>query len=342
MRIHEIEQNKRIQHLLAMTKPVKQEVTYLTDYTPKSITHDTIVGGGVQSMADKILKVKSKQQGQGQGQQPSALAVQDTDIQNELKFKDEKIELMQKQIDNLRKQLLEQDKIHRSEVKAYAEDRKLRENDIRHREEEHRSALNTIVQGVRDLENRYARTTKDLLECRQHLALQQRQYNEKLAEKEHEAAKLRHELNIARDGIQRRTTEDMENMRNKQQQAEADLEILKNQYDTAQQLYEKRIAYLTDRLNTLKQKYDTLYERRQLEYEGFSTDYRQIRERVRQLESVIVAIKSQIQPYIDEHHHRHPQYDDRLSNKFLEIDDEFQELLKALSVVAQRLQLATT
>jgi hypothetical protein len=90
------------------------------------------------------------------------------------------------------------------------------------------------------------------------------------------------------------------------------LEIIKNQYDTAQQLYEKLIAYLTDIMNTLKQKYDTLYERRQLEYEGFSTDYRQIRERVRQLESVIVAIKSQVQPYIDEHHHRHPQYDDRL------------------------------
>ena len=363
LNIHNIESNKRIQHLLAMTAPVQNETTYFvaskplmnmqphptnrhaiqqshnnnsTSTTQHASAHSNSTPhqhyGPHSNTADnrQSRTVTSSDYPQHQSHdttQQQQLADHTTALNDTIK--------------SLRKQLKQQDKLHKQELQAYIEDRTLRENDIKYRESQHQQQLSATINGVKSVEDKYRNIVRELLQYKANTNQQIRLLNEQIAALQSDNSKLRHDIALTRSNKKLTDDHTIIQQRNKISQAEEDLGIIKQQYQMSQQLYDKRINYLTDRLHTVTQKYNVLYERRNLEFEGFNTDYKQIRERLRQLENILVAVRSNIQPQSNLNSDT-IQLSDELSNQFISIDTQFQQLLQHLQTVSQRLQLATT
>lgn len=79
--------------------------------------------------------------------------------------------------------------------------------------------------------------------------------------------------------------------RNQALGSEEDLAIIKGQYEAAHMLYEKRIKYLESKLAAAAEKHKALQQRRKLEMEGYQTDVKASRERLRALERAVGTTK---------------------------------------------------
>lgn len=92
-----------------------------------------------------------------------------------------------------------------------------------------------------------------------------------------------------RRAAQQQSEEYASQFRRQAKEREEDLIVLKEQYGTMQAEYERRTESLHDKLRKMQARYKALQQRRNLEFEGFTNDFRSLRQLARRLEVVLTS-----------------------------------------------------
>jgi len=315
MKVQEIEDRKRIQHLLALTNPTHQEVTYFKDVVPDTLArrfpHKTV------QPVDKPIKFTHDLQGRPIRPHTAAVArksskssayasydqhyAENPPILRTVYLPSESADSLRMIIDSLRNQLQEQARLHSDRVSALLEDRRIREEESRLRDAHQKDKLEALLRELQEQSALHRDTTRDYLQLRRKAKDNERQWTEELdrlrqqtnqAQAEAEAAK---QLQVDQSGaIRAQAQADAEDyaqrFRKQAMDREEDLLIVKEQYAAAQRLYENKINELSRRLKALQSKHKSLTQRRQGEITGFLADTKVLRRQVRNLEKVLVHI----------------------------------------------------
>lgn len=173
------------------------------------------------------------------------------------------------------------------------------------REAEHKEMLDQLNGNVTGLQQDLANlmavhkaTTKDYLDLRHELLQKEKALREECARLSAEILaakriidKQKKEWDLREANLQKESEMFVNMFRNQALGSEEDLAIVKGQYEAAHQLYEKRIKHLEARLSTSTQKLKQCEERRRMEMEGYATDVKGCKNRLRDLERVISTMR---------------------------------------------------
>jgi len=125
LRVRELEDRKRIQHLLALTQPVGQEVTYFRSAKPEKVHRNAPVSA--ESHENRPLS--------------SSRLSQEPHVLRTIYMPSENVDALKSIIDSLRTQLIEQDKLHQDRYRALMEDRCIKAIEQAQRDEKHQKAI---------------------------------------------------------------------------------------------------------------------------------------------------------------------------------------------------------
>lgn len=320
LKIQELEDRQRLEHLLALTQPINQEVTYFRECRPEKLSRNypgarddiyagqkdmstieaaldsprrqvlntsgqavpisnnsnlSMLSGGNQSQfgntsmrASTARKtggaaVSARRAGAGgAGGKGGAAALRP--VVRTIYLPNENIDILKQIIASLRSQLTEQHTLFEQRIQALQEDRAIREQEtaeVQRKAHGHIQELAAELKAVNDLNKM---TTRDYLELRHAAQLNERKLKERASVLSQQQVDLAKHLKDVEGKAARNETElATENaqyvsmFRQQTAATEEDLAIMKAQYATTQDLYEKRIRYLEGRIATLKQKSDT-------------------------------------------------------------------------------------
>jgi hypothetical protein len=198
-------------------------------------------------------------------------------------------------IQSLRRQLEEQQELHDQRCQALLEDRLIKEAEHKERVEDLRAQMKSQEKDVEKVNELYQLTTRDYLVQRHESQATETRLREQLAAADVQYARVQSEMQQQSHKSQKdansmasETQEYISRFREQTFTSQEDLNVVRDQYSAANDLYEKRLRYLEDRLSQYKNKYGTLENRRRLENEGWNRDVRTMQGRIRQLEKVFM------------------------------------------------------
>lgn len=311
LKIRDVENQKRIQHLLAIAGPAASEVSYFhRDPPAKIIIPQKLPKPNFPNEpAEKPISKCKTQQGSGKGKN----TLEDREAKDH--------QTLCLQIEALQAQLEEQTRLSRDQINSLLDDRQIlrEEADLSHQRDQDR--IQRLELKMKDSQTMLYQSTKDMLT----LKLQHRnKEKEWMAEKD----RLLQELDIARDQLSTRNPDNMQsNARSQraflvdyeaQQQMEAELQTLNSQLEQAAKLadmyreqciqaedqlarvreetdvhkdvFKERTDKMAQRLQLMTQKYQALEKRRDSEVEGFKNDIKLLRKRLKDVEKQLYKV----------------------------------------------------
>ena len=298
LKLQEVEDRRRIQHLLQLMNPSEQEVTFSRDAPPETIALYP------KSTAQSDLKQREAQQKQrgpaphypasGGGktsqhpphvQQPPQASDR---VMRTVFLPAANTESLILKIESLQAQLNEQRKFSNERIAALLEDRRIRDAD----ESVQREASE---KKARELGERLARTEDLLQKATKDYILQRREAQNAHAELHEEEARLAMELEklgkerkqmkeaaeqAAADAKAKAEAEAeayIAQFRDQLKRREDDIHSLESVHSAVAAQYERRINELEGQLRTLRKKHKELEHRRALDLEGFTADVTTLR-----------------------------------------------------------------
>jgi len=212
----------------------------------------------------------------------------------------ESVETLLKVVQVLRTQLQEQSELHEQRQQAATEDRLI--NQTEHAEALARAAQNNneLMAEHTRLQDLHRATTKDYMLLRHASQATERMLRERLAEAAQNEQRVQDDFSRVLEEKRRKqqmlaqeSDEFVDLLRQQTLRSDEDLNVVKSQYSAAQELYERRIRYLEERVATGKNKYEVLEQRRAREIEGFESELNLLRQRVRQQEKQLAGARLQ-------------------------------------------------
>ena len=197
-------------------------------------------------------------------------------------------------VKSLKLQLVEQTKIAVDQKQAFAEDRRIRE-------EEYALNLRTSREKVAELEKMLEKqqetnssTMKEYFQMRFTFKQNEALCQENLAkissledqiERNAQAFELRQskEVELARSSAQQEVHEYLDRFRKQIVDREESMFMLKEQYEATQKMYESKIKYWSDEYESLMKKHQSLSRRYKRDVEGFCSEISLIRKSVKNL-----------------------------------------------------------
>jgi len=325
LRIQELEDRKRIQHLLALTQPMSQEVTYFRDCRPGKVTRSYVVADkkGAEeanppaphremdaNMRRQVIEdARNRIAGTTASSSPASTTTSVVpasarprsaggNVVRTIYMPNESVDVLKLIIKSLRTQLDETAALAEQKLRALTEDRLIRETETREREEQHKRVVSQLREELDALVELHHATTRDYLDLRQESQKQEKMLRE-------ECVRLTAEAHAARRALAKALEEEKQRDLRRQKESEIfvhlfrkqalgseeDLAIIKGQYEAAHELYEKRIKHLEARLAQTTAKLKACEEKRRLDREGFQSDIRALRTRLRDLERVLTGLR---------------------------------------------------
>eukprot|EP00466_Bigelowiella_natans_P003307 jgi/Bigna1/90505/estExt_fgenesh1_pg.C_720035 len=297
LRIQEDEDRKRIQHLLALTKPVQQEVTFFRDRVPKRMAR---LFQGRPPEKKETISSRGSRPPPGFGPMP-----RDPPVLRTVVFPNDKTRSLEATIESLEAELREREKFESERRAAEAEQRELEREqcdmEIRRKEEE---VLKADAK-TKEMERLYRSTIKDLLKLRHEVGTERRVLREEKAtmrqamkrvtkqskkiQERHEQTKRRH-----REHIEEEKKKGQEKVFEDLTAAHDEILILRDQYEAAQKLWRARVEHLEGLLK--KEKSKRLYAERKarLDREGYGSECRLLRQETRGLERQVTDARMAI------------------------------------------------
>ena len=302
LKIRELEDRKRIQHLLALTQPVQSEVTYFPD---KKVL--------VEQHRKKTSKSPSVLSGRGPGgHKKSQEEKQESDPSQE-------VESLALTIQSFQAQLEEQTRLAKEQLDAFMEDRRVRTEEHTLREERDASKIASLTDRLHELQDMLYDSTKDYLELKYEVRAKERQW---MVEKDNllqELDQLKEELKVNGEDSQvldqtemglglvdtrRQNQLVVRQLRNQMQQSqkladmyreqcvqmEEELCRVREECEVSKQIFRERTEHLTKRLGLMNTRYQGLDKRRGLEVEGFKNDIKLLKQRLRDVEKQLYKV----------------------------------------------------
>lgn len=282
LKIQEVEDRRKIQHLLSLVEPVMQDVTYIRDGAPETMTlHAHARATTTSAPASRSVRAAapapagSAGGAGGTGERPRVLRT--------VYLPNEKVDSLLLTIESLRAQMQQSEQLARERVAALLEDRRLRMEEERARRSVEAEKLQESELTVERLQALLHKYTKDYLALK-HDALQtqrveretiealrvdNRQIKEQMAA---ERASAEVEVHAVSTSAKQSSEQYVNLFRQQVCDTERTMGLLKDRHSGLQQALVMRVKELEEVASRTKQQYKQLEERRRLEAEGFRSE----------------------------------------------------------------------
>ncbi|XP_028616972.1 coiled-coil domain-containing protein 77 isoform X2 [Grammomys surdaster] len=302
LRIRELEDKKKIQNLLALVGPDTGEVTYFHKEPPHkvSILQKTIQAVDVcEPSASKADSGISKRR------------VRIKDKEDIAERYQREIETLLLQVEALQAQLGEQTKLSREQVEGLMEDRRIQIEEIQVQHQRHQEKIKELTKSLHHTQELLYESTKDFLQLKfenqnkekvwmlekDHLLSKIKQCRVQCKKKEDKLGKvvpILHESHHAQNeyikSLKDKLTQEKKLSNMYQEQCislEEELARIREEEGVRREIFKDRSNKMGKRLQIMTKRYQALEHRRVLEVEGFKTDIKVLRQKLRELEQML-------------------------------------------------------
>uniref|UniRef100_A0A663N689 Coiled-coil domain containing 77 n=1 Tax=Athene cunicularia TaxID=194338 RepID=A0A663N689_ATHCN len=279
LKIRELEDRKKIQHLLALMGTDKGEVTYFHTEPPHK--------------ASSILKGKKPESPERYQRDNQALLLQ--------------VEALQAQIE-------EQTRLSKEQVEALLEDRRIHMEEAQVQHQRDKDKIKTITDKLHKTQNLLYESTRDFLQLKFDARANEKAW---MAEKDSLMRKLDKDMDQliisrepGREKKQRDTKKMLQSLQEQLQQEqrlssmyreqcvtlEGELARICEERDVGRELFKARSEKMGKRLKLMTQRYEALEKRRNMEVEGFKNDIKQLRQKLKDVEKQLFKVTLNIGP----------------------------------------------
>ncbi|XP_019329932.1 PREDICTED: coiled-coil domain-containing protein 77 [Aptenodytes forsteri] len=321
LKIRELEDRKKIQHLLALVGTDKGEITYFHKEPPHKVTvlqrpaksresherNDTSRTGTKRSTSKPAAK----------GEKPESPERYQRDNQTLLL-----------QVEALQAQIEEQTKLSKEQVEALLEDRRIHMEEAQVQHQRDQDKIKTITDKLRKTQNLLYESTRDFLQLKFDARANEKAW---MAEKDSLLRKLDKDLDqliISREPGREKQQRDTRKMlraddgawklhsreiKSLQEQLvqeqrlsnmyreqcvtlEGELARIREEGDVGRELFKERSEKMRKRLKLMTQRYEALEKRRNMEVEGFKNDIKQLQQKLKDVEKQLFKVTLNIGP----------------------------------------------
>ncbi|KAL7403082.1 hypothetical protein ABVT39_024126 [Epinephelus coioides] len=336
LKIRELEDRKKIQHLLALVGPDAGEITYFHREPPHKVT---VTQRNVESSLEEHLNLRptklrpaSTRKAESSRRTKSADGVNGESLEQ---YKNDNQTLLL-QVEALQAQMEEQTRLAKEQVESLLEDRRIKTEEAqaqRQRDEERITALTDKLQRTQNL---LYESTKDFLQLKFDTRTHEKSW---MVEKD----RLLRELDTCHNRlrktgsagaepgrtwqpssstapllrlqpeIQKTHKEELKAMQEDLKQAhrlaemyreqctamETELCQIREEGDVGREIFKERSDKMAKRLQLMTQRYEALEKRRAMEVEGFKTDLKNLRQKFKDVEKQLLKVTLNIGPNQD-------------------------------------------
>lgn len=320
LKIRELEDRKKIQHLLALVGTDVGEVTYFHKEPPHKVT---------------VLQRPAKSRDSHEGNDSSRTGTKRSTLKQagkgdihespERYQRDNQTLLLQ--VEALQAQIEEQTQLSKEQLQAFLEDRKIHMEEAQVQHQRDQDKIKTLTDKLNKTQSLLYESTRDFLQLKSDVRDSEKAW---MVEKEN----LLRKIDKDSDQLIRREAEKGKKQRDTKKVLQADREAgkphsrevktlqeelkkeqqLSNMYreqcitlesqlariceerDAGRELFEKRSEKMGKRLKLVTQRYEALEKRRNMEVEGFKNDIKQLRQKLKDVEKQLFKVTLNIGP----------------------------------------------
>jgi len=307
LRIQELDDRKKIQHLLTLTQPVNAETTYFIKEPPAKVLVQQHIPRTTAEGETFVLSGR----GPGGHKRP-----QNKIVKNQQDDDNVDKETLLLTVEALRAQLEEQTRLCKEQVETLLEDRRVKaeEADVQHQRDSDR--VKNLADKLQNTQELLYESTKDYLDLKYELRAKERTW---MKEKDKLLQQLDHykqQLDISagidpvlgmslsslpngrssrgnvshlKDQLQQ-TQQLADNYREQCVKLEEEVGRLREENDASKDLFKQRTDKATKRLGLMNTRYQNLEKRRAMEIEGYKNDIKMLRARLRDVEKQLYKV----------------------------------------------------
>ncbi|KFQ37751.1 Coiled-coil domain-containing protein 77, partial [Mesitornis unicolor] len=321
LKIRELQDRKKIQHLLALVETDKGEVTYFHKEPPHKASsiflpaksrepqeqNDTSLTGTKRSTSKPAAKGEKPESPERYRRDNQALLLQ--------------VEALQAQIE-------EQTRLSKEQLEALLEDRRIHMEEAQVQHQRDQDKIKTITDKLHKTQNLLHESTRDFLQLKFDARANEKAW---MAEKDILLRKLNKDLDqliISRqsgrkkkqrdnkkmvradDGASKIHSREIKSLQERLMQEqhlsnmyreqcvtlEGELARVREEGDVGRELFKERSEKLGKRLKLVTQRYEALEKRRNMEVEGFKNDVKQLRQKLKDVEEQLFKVTLNIGP----------------------------------------------
>ncbi|KAE8900422.1 hypothetical protein PF005_g2376 [Phytophthora fragariae] len=316
LKLQEQDDRQKIQHLLALTQPITEQVTFFRDCrpgtrttypsgrtsTPTTYPYPSTMHIGSEDMHER--KKKKQQQshfvvrGDGPSLKSISQSIPPSKVLRTVYMPNEQTAALTKTIENLQKQLESHQQLTETRIQALLDGFAEEKAKMLLNQQQLQEKSTHLEKQVEKTKRILTQTTKDYLVLRHKSQETERLAHEEIFQVKHKCEtlvtektklteKVREETQALREVVREEGNQTVLEFRNQALSRERDLHILKEQYAAMQEACTKRIQDLQVRLTKLRSRYRSLDKRRAMEMEGFTRDLAGLKRHLQKLEVIL-------------------------------------------------------
>ncbi|XP_023666230.1 coiled-coil domain-containing protein 77 isoform X3 [Paramormyrops kingsleyae] len=324
LKIRELEDRKKIQHLLALVGPDVGEITYFHQEPP----HRVIIPQ--KNIQPKIPdRRRAEKTAESRRKVPRCVTGTDTGVSCEQYKKDNQTLLLQ--VEALQAQMEEQTRLAKEQVETLQEDRRIHIEESQVQQQRDQDRIAALTEKLQRTQSFLYENTRDFLQLKfetrsrekgwmmekDRLLRQLDSCQEKLRE-HHGSQTLGYSapvLSTPTPELQSHQTQ-KEEIRALQEELkqthrlagmyreqcvglETELAQIREEGDAGREIFKERSDKMAKRLQTMTQRYEALEKRRAMEVEGFRTDIKQLRQKLKDVEKQLFRVTLNVGPNQD-------------------------------------------
>ncbi|NXC72715.1 CCD77 protein, partial [Anhinga anhinga] len=325
LKIRELEDRKKIQHLLALVGTDKGEVTYFHKEPPHKASSVTVLQRPAKSRESHERNDTSRTVGTKRSTSKPAARGEKPESPERYQRDNQTLLL---QVEALQAQIEEQTRLSKEQIEALLEDRRIHMEEAQVQHQRDQDKIKTITDKLRKTQNLLYESTRDFLQLKFDARANEKAW---MAEKDSLLRKLDKDLDqhiISREPGREKKQRDTKKMlraddgawklhsreiKSLQEQLmqeqrlsnmyreqcvslEGELARIREEGDAGRELFKERSEKMGKRLKLMTQRYEALEKRRNMEVEGFKNDIKQLRQKLKDVEKQLFKVTLNIGP----------------------------------------------
>ncbi|XP_043083812.1 coiled-coil domain-containing protein 77 isoform X2 [Puntigrus tetrazona] len=324
LKIRELEDRKKIQHLLALVGPDPGEVTYFHREPPHKVT----VAQKKPQRSHEDSKAAKPRPASVKGSRKSSKEGEDATSSEQCKRDNQTLLL---QVEALQAQLEEQTRLAKEQVEALLEDRRIHQEERQVQHQRDQDRITAFTDKLQRTQNLLYESTRDFLQlkfesrahekswmlekdrllreldsCQERLR-EERGFPERprpasadaplISQPQHESSHThREEIRQALQEELKQAHKLADMYREQCVTLETDLSQIREEGDVGREIFKERSDKMASRLQLMTKRYEALEKRRVMEVEGFKTDIKLLRQKVKDVEKYLFKLTLNVGP----------------------------------------------
>ncbi|XP_041651728.1 coiled-coil domain-containing protein 77 isoform X2 [Cheilinus undulatus] len=337
LKIRELEDRKKIQHLLALVGPDAGEITYFHREPPHKVT---ITQRNAESRSEENLSLRPTRLKPPGTRKESSRRTKSADGVNGESLEQYKSEnqTLLLQVEALQAQMEEQTRLAKEQVETLLEDRRIKTEEAQAQQQKDRERITALSDKLQRTQNLLHESTKDFLQLKFETRAQEKSW---MVEKDRllrELDSCHNRLRKAGSAVggelgraskpssssamlsprpqqesQRTHKEQIKALQEDLKQAhrlaemfreqcvtlETELSQIREEGDVGREIFKERSDKMAKRLQLMTQRYEALEKRRVMEVEGFKTDLKHLRQKFKDVEKQLLKVTLNVRPNQD-------------------------------------------